>query len=133
MTPRPNLGAVSSTCVQGPCCLSVHVILKGHHVLWISGVCFLIISLAIFQYFRRTVKMTEKESAARKLKMQMWTNVVTIVLVEGSDLIPMDDNGLSDPYVKFKLGNEKYKSKVCLVHAINSEKGENLMLCLFLC
>ena len=24
----------------------------------------------------------------------------------------MDDNGLSDPYIKFKLGSEKYKSKV---------------------
>ena len=24
----------------------------------------------------------------------------------------MDDNGLSDPYVKFKINNEKYKSKV---------------------
>jgi len=26
----------------------------------------------------------------------------------------MDANGLSDPYVKFRLGHQKYKSKVIL-------------------
>ncbi len=51
---------------------------------------------------------------AKKLKTQIWSSVVTIVLVEGHDLLPMDDNGYSDPYVKFRLGNEKFKSKVIL-------------------
>ncbi|XP_047472791.1 multiple C2 and transmembrane domain-containing protein-like isoform X3 [Penaeus chinensis] len=48
----------------------------------------------------------------RRLKSQIWSSVVTIVLVEGKELLPMDPDGTSDPYVKFRLGNEKYKSKV---------------------
>ncbi|XP_076444244.1 multiple C2 and transmembrane domain-containing protein 1-like [Babylonia areolata] len=51
------------------------------------------------------------ENSSRKLKMQTWSGVVTIVLVEGQDLVSMDDNGRSDPYVKFRLANEKYRSK----------------------
>ena len=51
-------------------------------------------------------------SGSKRTKSQIWTGVVTIVLVEGDSLVPMDDNGLSDPYVKFRLGAEKYKSKV---------------------
>ncbi|KAK8403176.1 hypothetical protein O3P69_000995 [Scylla paramamosain] len=47
----------------------------------------------------------------RRLKSQIWSSVVTIVLVEGKNLLPMDADGTSDPYVKFRLGNEKYKSK----------------------
>ncbi|KAK3888034.1 hypothetical protein Pcinc_007895 [Petrolisthes cinctipes] len=54
----------------------------------------------------------------RRLKSQIWSSVVTIVLVEGKKLLPMDPDGLSDPYVKFRLGNEKYKSKV-EVHTLN--------------
>ena len=42
----------------------------------------------------------------------MWDSVVTIVLVEGKNLLAMDENGTSDPYVKFSLGSERYKSKV---------------------
>ncbi|XP_067885811.1 multiple C2 and transmembrane domain-containing protein 1-like isoform X2 [Heterodontus francisci] len=45
---------------------------------------------------------------------QLWRGVVSITLIEGRDLKPMDPNGLSDPYVKFKMGCQKYKSKTIL-------------------
>jgi Ca2+-dependent lipid-binding protein len=38
--------------------------------------------------------------------------VLNIILIDGSDLKAMDSNGLSDPYVKIKMDNEKYRSKV---------------------
>ncbi|XP_030049257.1 multiple C2 and transmembrane domain-containing protein 1 isoform X2 [Microcaecilia unicolor] len=44
-------------------------------------------------------------------KSQLWTGIVSITLIEGRDLKAMDSNGLSDPYVKFRLGHQKCKSK----------------------
>uniref|UniRef100_A0A1I8F3Q0 Multiple C2 and transmembrane domain-containing protein n=1 Tax=Macrostomum lignano TaxID=282301 RepID=A0A1I8F3Q0_9PLAT len=40
------------------------------------------------------------------------TAVVIFNLVNGRNLLAMDDSGQSDPYVKFKLGDQKCKSRV---------------------
>uniref|UniRef100_A0AAY4AI48 C2 domain-containing protein n=1 Tax=Denticeps clupeoides TaxID=299321 RepID=A0AAY4AI48_9TELE len=44
-------------------------------------------------------------------KSQLWRGIVSISLIEGHDMQPMDSNGFSDPYVKFRMGHQKYKSK----------------------
>ncbi|NWS21533.1 MCTP1 protein, partial [Pachyramphus minor] len=45
-------------------------------------------------------------------KSQLWRGIVSVSLIEGRELKAMDPNGLSDPYVKFRLGHQKYKSKI---------------------
>lgn len=61
------------------------------------------------QYFQRTNRLADVN---RRLKSQIWSSVVTIVLVEAKNLLPMDIEGLSDPYVKFRYKRAHHYSRV---------------------
>ena len=45
---------------------------------------------------------SSRSTDSKKLKNQQWSSVVTIVLVEAKDLMAMDSEGTSDPYVKLR-------------------------------
>uniref|UniRef100_A0A3Q0QS38 Multiple C2 and transmembrane domain containing 1 n=1 Tax=Amphilophus citrinellus TaxID=61819 RepID=A0A3Q0QS38_AMPCI len=68
-----------------------------------STVCVLLI---VSPSLQQSVRLSELHR-----KAQLWRGIVSIALIEGRNLSPMDPNGLSDPYVKFRLGPQKYKSK----------------------
>ncbi|XP_059226363.1 multiple C2 and transmembrane domain-containing protein isoform X2 [Stomoxys calcitrans] len=61
------------------------------------------------QHFQRNSKLAE---SSKRLKSQIWSSVVTILLVKAKGLpLAEDGNKLNDAHIKFRLGNEKYKSK----------------------
>jgi hypothetical protein len=64
---------------------------------------------------KTTQKPAQLANRAKKAPYQLWQSVANIVLIEGNNLLAMDTNGFSDPYVKFKLENERYRSKVCIL------------------
>ncbi|XP_037910597.1 multiple C2 and transmembrane domain-containing protein isoform X2 [Hermetia illucens] len=60
-------------------------------------------------HFQRSSKVGE---SSKRLKSQIWSSVVTILLVEGKNMTnEADGSPIYEPYIKFRLGNEKYKSK----------------------
>ncbi|XP_024918104.1 multiple C2 and transmembrane domain-containing protein 1-like isoform X2 [Cynoglossus semilaevis] len=63
-------------------------------------------------------------------KSLLWQWIVSISLIEGRGLLPMDPNGLSDPYVKFTLGQQKYRSKA-LQKTLNPQWREQFDLHLY--
>lgn len=63
------------------------------------------------KYFRSVGKQASTDST-KKARTPLRSGVVTIILIEGKSLVAMDDNGLSDPYVRFQLGKERYKTKI---------------------
>uniref|UniRef100_A0A6P7FUY8 Multiple C2 and transmembrane domain-containing protein-like n=1 Tax=Diabrotica virgifera virgifera TaxID=50390 RepID=A0A6P7FUY8_DIAVI len=53
------------------------------------------------QYFQKT---SRTQDVNKRLKSQIWSSVVTIVLVEGKNLLPCDpETATSDPYCKFRM------------------------------
>jgi Ca2+-dependent lipid-binding protein len=67
--------------------------------------------------FRSSNSIALKTNQIKKLKssynvLQIEKCTVKIVLIKGRNLISMDKNNLSDPYVVMSLQGEKFRSKV---------------------
>ena len=66
----------------------------------------------MYYYNQATPTGRPAEVQKNQLKNQMWTGVLSITLVEGLDL---PQYGHGDIYVRFRLGDQKYRSKVGLI------------------
>eukprot|EP00118_Oscarella_pearsei_P004563 m.19761 g.19761 ORF g.19761 m.19761 type:complete len:916 (+) comp27899_c0_seq1:156-2903(+) len=78
----------------------------------------------------KRVKSGDFHALSKRHKSQLWKGVLNVVLLNGKHLPAMDDNGFSDPYCKFRLGHEKYKSKV-ISKTLNPEWKEQFDLHIF--
>lgn len=53
----------------------------------------------LLQYFQRNPRLAE---SSKRMKSQIWSSVVTIVLVEARNMPPDTDNTISEPFVRFR-------------------------------
>lgn len=60
------------------------------------------------QYFQHNPHLAE---TSKRMKSQIWSAVVPIVLIEARNLPNDTENNVCEPYIRFRLGNENYKSK----------------------
>lgn len=75
-------------------------------------------ALGFIRIFLKVTPVTEVEFATsqeldkkqKSASSKVWKSVLSVTLLEGKNLPAMDHNGLSDPYCKFKLGSQKFKS-----------------------
>ncbi|XP_063309761.1 multiple C2 and transmembrane domain-containing protein 1 [Pelobates fuscus] len=87
-------------------------------------------TMIIKKTWKRSSKFQTQSLRLNDRKTQLWRGVVSITLIEGQELKAMDANGLSDPYVKFRLGHQKYKSKT-LPKTLNPQWREQFDMHLF--
>lgn len=45
------------------------------------------------------------------MKSQVWSSVLTVLLLEAKNLSPGDEKVYMDAFVKFRMGNQKYKTR----------------------
>ncbi|VBB32417.1 unnamed protein product [Acanthocheilonema viteae] len=74
----------------------------------------------------------ERPTKTPQKMTQVWSSIANIVLIEGRNLVMSDgsENSFPDPFVKFKLGSEKYKSRV-IIRNTNPKWFEQFDLHLF--
>uniref|UniRef100_A0A8C5LU61 Multiple C2 and transmembrane domain-containing protein 1 n=1 Tax=Leptobrachium leishanense TaxID=445787 RepID=A0A8C5LU61_9ANUR len=87
-------------------------------------------TMIIKKTWKRSSKFQTQSLRLTDRKSHLWRGIVSITLIEGQELKAMDSNGLSDPYVKFRLGHQKYRSKT-LPKTLNPQWREQFEMHLF--
>lgn len=54
-----------------------------------------------------------KRATKHNSKSQIWDSLLSVILVDGKNLKTTDGSIPCDPFVRFKLNQDKYKSKIC--------------------